>query len=143
MNRTPHQTLMECFDGDVWQVTIEPTEAGHLGQAFEGGAQLATFTAVASTFEEACIALVVARLAAEFSNELRDCLTANELRECVALNAIEADPMVCHSQDHCDANQCMLDAMDTCSLVFDPESDGMNAIMDRAWTMARNAGFSL
>ena len=48
-------------------------------------------------------------LAIEFCDELRATLTPEKMQDVVSLNAMEADPNVCHSHDFCDANMVLND----------------------------------
>lgn len=85
-----------------------------------------------------------------------DDLGREYLAECVSLNAAESDPGICHSHDHVDANQTMLDAIEELTgldvsndmdILF-PESEtetslALHSVMQSAWSVAKAAGFSL
>jgi hypothetical protein len=94
------------------------------------------------------------RLAAEFCRILHEWLTPDQIAEAVFFNANEKNPGVCHSHDHCDANQAMLDAWE---VVFgkgrvpayidsdrtEAEKNAELKITNDAWNMAKVDGFKL
>lgn len=81
-----------------------------------------------------------ADLAREFCRAMRDELTADELADVVDTNRLETDPNVCHSHDYTDANQVMLDALAVFGMDFEPSDCGL---INEAWTLAKESGFSL
>lgn len=80
------------------------------------------------------------RLARLFSIRIRATIPPEMLAEVREKNKTRA-PGVCHTHDYCDANQCMIDAMQPEE--FDPESDEQAARVTAAWDMARESGFKL
>lgn len=83
-------------------------------------------------------------LARWFCRKLTETLTAEHLADAVRLNAAAraaGDLSVCHSHDHCDANQVMLDAMALYGLDFDPNDEKLTALINSAWDIAKAADF--
>lgn len=97
------------------------------------------------------------RLAAEFCRILHEWLTPDQIADAVIKNAVAAtsgDHGVCHSHDHCDANQAMLDAWE---VVFgkgkapafidsdrtEAEKNAELKITNDAWSIAKASGFTL
>lgn len=84
----------------------------------------------------------IAQLAADFSGNLREWLTADQMAEVISRNASETDKNICHSHDFCDANQAMIDQFFLIwkrEPLFNLDSD-TNAI-NKAWDIAKTAGF--
>lgn len=91
-------------------------------------------------------------LAMAFRDVLVEVLTPEELAEADERNAAEEggpeSSLVCHSHDHCDANEVMLAAMKRCDVPVwttgdDPTMrDDALALMNDAWNRAKVAGFS-
>lgn len=98
------------------------------------------------SWEEATAAAeskVVAMLAAMFSRLIREDLTTDELREVRRVNAERNDPMSCATQDVRDANMIMLEAYEAVmGDELDTESELQAAIWNRAWDLAKAAGFT-
>ncbi len=83
-------------------------------------------------------------IASQFSTNLRAYLTPEQLAAAVAANLAETNSAVCHSHDDCDANAFMADAFSSVmGREIDLQSDADSALWDYAWTLAKNAGFSL
>jgi len=56
-------------------------------------------------------------------------------------NAEESDPRICRSHDICDANQAMLDAMQTLGETPDLDDPRHVEWMDQAWCLAKAGSF--
>lgn len=78
-------------------------------------------------------------LAKQFSGLLLKEIGVENLRKVIELNAIINDDDICSSNDFCDANQVMLNAMQALGL----EPDDRNTLIDDAWTMAKAHRFYL
>lgn len=85
----------------------------------------------------------VIELAAEFSRHLRAYLTMDQMAECIARNALETRADVCHSHDHCDANQFMLDALESLGIEYDSSSQTQADLTNAAWDHAKATRFSI
>ena len=72
-------------------------------------------------------------LAEKFTELLRAALSPAEFAEMADANANETDAGICHSHDYCDANQIMLNAMESLGIEYDAE----NTIYSDAWLHAR------
>ena len=72
-------------------------------------------------------------LAEKFTESLRAALSPAEFAEMVDANANETNPNICHSHAYCDANQIMLNAMESLGIEYDADS----ALHSDAWTYAR------
>lgn len=79
-------------------------------------------------------------LAIAFCKELRDLLTLEQLTEVQGRNRSEENPNICHSHDFCDPNVAMLAALGE---PFDPSSATQTALINKAWGIAKKAGFTL
>ena len=77
-------------------------------------------------------------LAEKFVELLRAALTPSEFAEMADANANETNPDICHSHDYCDANQIMLDALQSLGIEYDADS----ALHSDAWTYAREELFT-
>lgn len=82
------------------------------------------------------------QLASEFKSVLSYWLTRDELIQIDLLNAGDDNSSVCHSHDFCDANQAMLDAMERHGMDFDPSDESQASLINAAWTIAKQSGFS-
>lgn len=64
-----------------------------------------------------------------------------------ALNAAESDTRICHSHDFCDANEYMMDALESVHYLrgkpfnFNPEDEEQGKLIADAWEIAKRAGF--
>lgn len=56
-------------------------------------------------------------------------------------NAREEDPRICHSHDVCDANQAMIDAMQTLGETLDLDDPRHEEWADQAWCLAKAGNF--
>lgn len=72
-------------------------------------------------------------LAEKFTELLRAALSPAEFAEMADANANETDAGICHSHDYCDANQVMLNAMESLGIEYDAE----NTLFSDAWLHAR------
>lgn len=88
-------------------------------------------------------AALIYDLSKEFAGVLREWLTPEQFTEMVALNDAETNKLVCHSHDHCDANQAALDAYkrltgeDPETKVDTPQWEPMTEIIAQAWNIAK------
>jgi len=82
-------------------------------------------------------------LAAAFSRILRDTLTAEELSDVRERNAAEANPSICHSHDYCDANQCMIDALEIVGYSYAGGNESQDALINDAWELALAGKFAI
>lgn len=80
-------------------------------------------------------------LSRAFCKALGRMLTPAEIAEAVRHNKIEANPGICHSHDHCDANVAMIEALEACGLELDVQDEAQHALCNAAWDMAKAAGF--
>ena len=85
-------------------------------------------------------------LANAFSKIIREWLTEEELAEVRELNAGEPKNVsICHSHDFCDANQAMIDALESLGVEYGSEDfgDGDKGfdILNAAWDLAKANGF--
>jgi hypothetical protein len=86
-------------------------------------------------------------LARRFAAVLLEWLGATTLRDVNARNATYAaeygDPnRVCATHDFCDANQAMLDALESLhGPDYELSDDAVHALINAAWTQAKAAGF--
>ncbi len=82
------------------------------------------------------------RIARAFSADLLASLGADKLREIVAENEANADPAICASHDHCDANMPMADAFRAVmGRDILPEIEADSALWNRAWDIAKRCKF--
>lgn len=79
--------------------------------------------------------VMVEDLARAFFDELDSSLTSEQLREVCRRNAAETDPIICHTHDFIDANECMIDAWAKCEGFpeFDLQNDEHTALWSAAW----------
>lgn len=88
---------------------------------------------------------VAYQVALQFIGELRATLTAQQLADAIRRNAGEADPMICHTHDFCDANECMIAAFEQLGLEILPEDETEKEhalhLSGRAWDKAKAAEF--
>lgn len=86
-----------------------------------------------------------ARLALQFSKDLRGVLDVEELQEVVATNAERDDcGLSCASHDFVDANMVMAGAFQHCfGLELDLDEQIHLDVVNRAWSMAKTHGFDL
>lgn len=96
-------------------------------------------------------------LAVQFALCLLEDIGADALAEVVRVNAASNDPMVCASQDHCDANMTMGRAFvwvfgrepympsdwEEEGICTEQQADADLAAWNDAWTLAKNSGFRL
>ena len=80
-------------------------------------------------------------LAREFATVLSEWLTPDEMREAVELNRTEAHPDVCHSHDHCDANEAMAEALSRFGVEMDVQTEAHRTLWNAAWSIAMAAEF--
>jgi hypothetical protein len=83
--------------------------------------------------------VAAAALAAAFSKVIRSWLTPEQLAEVNRRNKVE-EP--CYSHTYCDANQAMIDAMESLGLEFDG-TDFTITLVNEAWELAIKADYSL
>lgn len=84
----------------------------------------------------------VERLAKEFSSILRSWLSKEELSKVVKDNEEEKDSSICHSHDHCDPNQAMIDAFTKIKgKDIDFQDDKNMDLMNKAWDLAKKEKF--
>ncbi len=84
------------------------------------------------------------QIAARFCDELRDDLTPAEITRAVMANRRERNPNVCHTHDHCDANEPMARAFRRImGRDVDPESERDCALWGGAWGLAVLTEFNL
>ena len=83
------------------------------------------------------------RLANEFLRVLRRWLPRHKLEQIDVLNMLEPDKRICHSHDFCDSNQAMIDALTALGLEFNGQDDAQHNLINRAWDLAKWAGFSI
>lgn len=82
-------------------------------------------------------------LAAAFSRILRDTLTDEQLSDVRERNAAETNPSICHSHDYCDANQVMIDALQSVGYPYSMDHDALFALECDAWELARAGKFAI
>lgn len=84
-------------------------------------------------------------LARAFASLLEKAVSLEQMGEIMKRNAVEPkDSGVCHSHDFVDANQIMLDALSALGHKdYDPADEEMTSFINRAWTVARESGFSV
>ena len=83
------------------------------------------------------------RLAHRFSGTLRSWLTEAQMDEIVEANANEESRLVCHSHDHCDANEAMASAfVEVTGKHVDPMNDEQRELWNAAWDLAIEQKFS-
>jgi hypothetical protein len=82
-------------------------------------------------------------LATAFSRILRDTLTDEQLSDVRARNAAETNPSICHSHDYCDANQVMIDALQSVGYPYSMDDDALFALECDAWELARAGKFAI
>lgn len=80
---------------------------------------------------------VAHELASRFCLRLSKCLTHEEWTELGELTRAETDPSVCHSHDHVDANQVMIDAYGEVTGTEWDCSDLCGELCDAAWDLAK------
>jgi hypothetical protein len=84
-------------------------------------------------------------MAKKFVEVLQQWLSVEELIEADDLNRVEPSPNVCHSHDHCDANMAMVEAIELLTgreYHFDPNDEPFMRVWNKAWDLAKAAGFS-
>ena len=80
-------------------------------------------------------------LAHTFAGILQTTLQGNDIFTVIARNESETDPRICHSHDFCDANQCMIDALEIVGYPYDGNDDAQSALIDEAWKIAADNCF--
>jgi len=80
------------------------------------------------------------QLAVEFCKVLRSWLTDADFHAIIQANK-ESDPSLCATHEYCDPNQAMLDAMAKFGMDLDIESEKQGELIDKAWSIAKKAGF--
>lgn len=89
--------------------------------------------------------LTAETIADKFCSILNEVLAQTVLCEIVERNACEPDPMVCHSNDFCDASGIMFSAFQ--SLGVEPVDhegvifDDVLKMWNEAWAIAKSSGF--
>ena len=78
-----------------------------------------------------------------FSTHIQEALTTHQFRTMNYLNKVEDNPLVCHSQDYCDANEAMYASICTHLGVdeVDVGDEAVQALWNDAWAIAKAAGF--
>lgn len=83
------------------------------------------------------------RVARRFSAILAKTITPTQLATVIRRNAIEPDPLVCHSHDFTDANMLMADAYNiVMGYPIDLQNDEARALWGNAWNIAKHAEFN-
>lgn len=82
------------------------------------------------------------KIARAFCGVLNEWLTPEQIQQVNILNATDADQSVCHTHDFCDANQAMLDAMESLGIEWEGIEDLDRIPVNEAWSIAKAAGFS-
>ncbi|CAE6843003.1 hypothetical protein R20943_07205 [Paraburkholderia aspalathi] len=93
---------------------------------------------------EATYGYVVEYCAKRFAAILADWLDRAEREAVVERNRRQADPLVCHSHDFCDANMAMLDTLQNIGVVaetFESLPEEVCILWCAAWEEARQSGF--
>ena len=82
-----------------------------------------------------------------FSRILHEWLPPAEMEQVVERNAVQTDPLICHSHDFCDANMAMDQAMRDHHFDMTISEEGMEdsliLVWNAAWGVAKKSGFKL
>lgn len=85
-------------------------------------------------------------LAKAFIDKMIDAFTGEEWTLMIDRNRVELNPRTCHSHDFCDANQVMLDAMDSLGIPYEGidwnDDNSVTRIVNEAWTIVWAAEFN-
>jgi hypothetical protein len=80
---------------------------------------------------------LAALLAESFVSRLKKILTVAQWEEMKHKNYLEQDHLICHSHDHCDANEVMIGAFEAFGLPISPASSKHTKLWNRAWELAK------
>ena len=82
-------------------------------------------------------------LAREFSERLKQTLSAEELNELVLRNRIETTPNICHSHDFCDANMLLHEVFIRHGMDIADEGgrERWGELWDAAWNLSKSREF--
>lgn len=75
----------------------------------------------------------VRKLADRFDQALRDQLGPIGYGQMIVDNLIETNPSICHSHDHCDSNQVMLDCL---AMIWDCDLNDPDLLAPDIWDLA-------
>lgn len=83
-------------------------------------------------------------IARAFSRQLHATLTKEQMDEVNARNTANWEPQrVCHSHDFCDANQCMIDALDELGVPHGHIASFITPEVDEGWNIAKECEYDL
>lgn len=80
-------------------------------------------------------------LARVFTTKVREALSPEQLAAVVVRNIEERWGGVCHSHDFMDANECMLEALESSGYEYDPADEAQVNATNIAWDLAKAARF--
>jgi len=81
-------------------------------------------------------------LAATFAGYICDALTSEQLDAVNIQNAAPLHQNTCATHDYCDPNQYMIWAIEDLDGEFDPQDSEQAALIDDAWTLAKDCEFN-
>lgn len=81
-------------------------------------------------------------LAVQFIEELRETISADDMDKVNARNVTPDYFKCCATHDFCDANQCMIDALEHFGLSFDTQSEAQIDLINSAWNLAKACEFN-